>query len=571
MYRIRLASGAETTYHSIDEFAAALHGGTVTAEALIYHQRADRWLSVTNHPHYQIALSRGSTAAKSDGAKRQVISAVRPATEVPATRIAPKPEVPPSVARPAAEAPRKLTIPTPKKPESGPLRAHENVLEGVVVTRPETPRTTVLPVRSIEPSAARPPVKAVEPKVPDLGEGLDLVEDDAAVTPASRPSMATPQVDKLLEMLAPEAVPAPAMTAAPDKPEVELLDLGAPLAKPAAPVQVEQPQADLLPVPTPTVSKQAQSHGKSLTMIGLGAAAVIALGAVLFFWKPWSSKALPEGTDIASTTLPRTEAFGGSSANPAAPTTAEITGSPLPSGGQPVDSSGRQARQADSAPAIVRVAAPRNIKISAPTTNLIATNDRSGLNISATELIRHYNVAYTEARSDLELRMLQIGFTQIFLRSRLTSSSGVQDTRRLIASATSALRQYRSQETQIERSYQDTIGGAGRNLGWSARELATWNMRPDQKESAETLRLTNLMLSQMDSLFSLLAEQEGKYHISGESIAFENAESARQYAALRVWLNQQADKYAGTGDALPATLRQVVKAIGATRLPQERR
>jgi hypothetical protein len=569
MYRIRLASGAETTYHSIDEFAAALHGGTVTAEALIYHQRADRWLSVTNHPHYQIALSRTPGAPRSDGSKRQVISAIRSATEVPATRVAPKIEAPPPVARPAAEPPRKLTIPTPKKPESGPLRAQENVLEGVVVTRPEPPKTTVLPVRSVEPPAAKPPVKAAEPRVPDLGEGLDLVEDVVDDTPASRPSMATPQVDKLLEMLAPEAVAAPAKPDAPSTPEVELLDLNAPLPKAAAPVLVEQPQAVSQSAPVPATPVRAR-EGKNFTMIGLAAAAVVAVGAVLFLWKPWSSKALPEGTDIASTTLPRTEAFGGSTSNPA-PTTAEITGSPLPAGGRSVDSSGNQSGRVDGDPEIVRVRAPRNIGISVPAANLIATNAGSSLSISASELIQHYNVAYTEARSDLELRMLQIGFTQIFLRSRLTSKSGVQDTRRLVASATSALRQYRSQEIQIERSYQDTIGGAGRNLGWSARDLAAWNMKPDQKESGETLRLTNLMLSQMDSTFSLLTEQEGKFRISGENISFEDPDAARQYSALRVWLNQQADKYAGSGDALPATLRQVVKAIGSTRLPQERR
>jgi hypothetical protein len=96
-------------------------------------------------------------------------------------------------------------------------------------------------------------------------------------------------------------------------------------------------------------------------------------------------------------------------------------------------------------------------------------------------------------------------------------------------------------------------------------------VKTGQKESGENLRLTNLMLSQLDSTFSLLAEQEGKYQLSGDAIRFESADAARQYGALRVWLNQQADKYAGSSDALPATLRQVVKAVGSSRLPQERR
>jgi hypothetical protein len=569
MYRIRLASGAEETYHSMEEFAAALHSGTVTSEALIYHQRADRWLTVTNHPHYQIALSRAPGAAKTDGSKRQVISAVRPAGEVPPTRVAPKPEASP-VGRPAAEvAPRKLTIPTPRKPESSALRAQENVLEGVVVPpRPEAPRTTVLPLRS-GPSAA--PVKAAvtapEPKVPDLGEGLDLVEDDSAKAEPKRPSVATPQVDKLLEMLAPEPIPAPAKPA-PVVRDVELLDLGAPLSKVAS--SVPGPVIEVLAQPEPVaaitpVRSRSRKHSK---VVPIAAAAVLVIGTVMFLWKPWSSKGLPEGTEIASTTLPRTDAFGGSSASPPpAPTTAEISGTPAPA----ADSSRNAAKPNETDPAIVRVAAPRSIKVAVPTPNLLASSGGSHLSISASELIQHYNVAYTEARSELELRMLQIGFTQIFLKSRLGSSSGVQDTRRLIASATAALRQYRNDESRIERGYQDTIGVAGRNLGWTPRDLSVWNMKAGQKESAETLRLTNVMLGQMDSVFSLLAEQEGRFHVSGESISFENSEATRQYGALRVWLNQQADKYAGSGDALSATLRQVVKAIGSTRLPQERR
>jgi hypothetical protein len=531
MYRIRLASGAETTYQSMDEFVSALQGGEVTAEAVIYHQRADRWLSITNHPHYQIALSRvSSSVARPDASKRQVVSAVRPSGEVPATRVAPRPEVQPA----AAQATK--------------------------------PKTTVLPIRSAGPYTAKPPVKTVEPVVPDLGAGLDLVEDVPETPVAKRPSTATPQVDKLLEMLEPAQPPVAATAAIHQLEPVELLDLSAPL--PQALVQTHQPAPHHHPATVVSHNSHARS-GKNTKILGLAAAAMVAIAAVMFAWKPWAS-ALPEGTDIASTTLPRTEAFGGSTGSPA-PTTAQISGSETANPAAAVDTAKTPAKPVDSAPAIVRVAAPRNLNIAVPTANLIASNGGSGLNISAGTLIQHYNEAYTDARSELELRMLQIGFTQIFLRSRLTTAAGVEDTRRLIASATSALRQYRNQETQIERSYQDTIGTGGRNLGWTPRDLGTWNMKQGQKESGETLRLTNLMLNQMDSTFSLLSEQEGKYSVSGESITFEDSEAARQYGALRSWLNQQADKYAGSGDALPATLRQVVKAMGASRLPQERR
>ena len=568
MYRIRLASGAETTYHSMEEFAAALQDGAVTADAVIYHQRADRWLAVTNHPHYQIALSRPSSAVSAaDASKRQVISAVRPAGEVPATRVSPRTEVPPTAARAQIhqvvaqleaqselKAPRKLAIPQPAAKTGN---GHAN---GTGAGQ----KTSVLPLRT--------PVKlpvAAESNIPDLGEGLDLVEEISPAVPAAvRPSTATPQVDKLLEMLDPMAhVAPPAKAPVRHQPEVELIDLNAPLRH----------KAPILEIAAPAQHQHEHHHApvtyrrkKSPKMIGLAVAAVLVMGIAVVLWKPWSGAGgLPEGSEIASTTLPRTEAFGGSTSGPAP--TAQNNGTESPAAAAPVDSTRVPAKPVDSAPSIVRVAAPRNIGVSISTTNLVATGGPSRLSIGAGVLIQHYNAAYTEARSELELRMLQIGFTQIFLRSRLSTGAGVQDTRRLIASASTALRQYRSQETQIERAYQDTVGAAGRNLAWTPRDLGSWNTKAGLKESGETLRLTNLMLSQMDSTFSLLAEQEGKFQVSGDAISFENPEAGRQYGALRVWLNQQADKYAGTGDALPATLRQVVKAIGSTRLPQERR
>lgn len=597
MYRIRLATGAETTYHSIDELTAALQDGTVTAEAVIYHQRADRWLTITNHPHYQIALSRAATGGsatatqspaaasasppKEDGSKRQVISAVRPLQKpVPQTRVAPRTVTAPSPVR------TQLNIPAPKKAEAEPvLRAQENVLEGVVIDRPKTApnsngngnveadkKTAALPVRSAP--VAKPVTPSPVPRVPDLDDGLDLVDDIVIERPAApRATAATPQVDKLLEMLDPAPVPAPPVKPVRALDDVEVIDLNAPIPIHPEPLAratavAPSPPARHQPSPTPIeVSPRAPQSRGNFKMFGLAAGAVLVIGAVLFLWKPWASRGVAqEAETVASAELPRTEAFGGSTANPA-PTTSQISGT------QPTPASNTQpAGPVDSAPSIVRVAAPRNLrKVPLPTANLIAANSSTLANINASTLIQHYNAAYTDARSELELRMLQIGFTQIFLRSRLANKSGVQDTRRLITSANGALREYRSQETQIERAYGDTIGVAGRNLDWTPRDLGSWNAKPSQKEAAETLRLTNLMLSQMDSTFSLLAEQEGKYQISGEAITFQNSEAARQYGALRVWLNQQADKYSGSGDALPATLRQVVKAIGATRLPQERR
>jgi len=593
MYRIKLASGKERVYQSIDELTSAVQGGEVNAEALIYHQRADRWLSVANHPHYQIATSRAQAQkhqSSADSSRRQVVNAVRPSN----SSIKVDPNMPGTVPRsqllevvaeiekkhdtPAQPA-KRVSIPTIKRPEEkATISAYENMLDGVDIAMPPKAQTTVLPVRNAPPAAPTPkptPAPAPAPtrgKVPDLGEGLDLLEPDEAVPakPARKSGIATPDVDKLLSLLEPEAVVAPLKVTRPPKAEpqpvadfkgIEFLDLAADHVK-----QINDLAPEPHPVAAPAIQHQphvVKKRGNKMPMM-MGVAAVLVLGLGLLFWHPWNAQAANQPTQtLAAAPTPRTDAFGGSSS-----VDTVVSSSPT---GQPArDSAVSSAR--DSAPAIVRVAAPRiSMKAPLPSDLSAMSLNPVATQIPAATLIQHYSTGYSDARGEMEIRMLQIGFTQVFLKSRMASASGVQDTRRLIAGASSALRQYRSQEQRIERAYQDTVGATGRTLGWTPRDLGAWNIRPSNKETTENARLTNLMLSQMDAVFALLQEQDGKYTMSGENIVFQSADAARQYGTLRAWINQQADTYAGTGDAaLPATLRQVIKGIGTSRLPQER-
>ena len=63
MYRIRLATGREQVYPSIQELTAGVQRGEVTAEAEIYHQRTERWLSIERHPPFRQPLE-GGTATR---------------------------------------------------------------------------------------------------------------------------------------------------------------------------------------------------------------------------------------------------------------------------------------------------------------------------------------------------------------------------------------------------------------------------------------------------------------------------------------------------------------------------
>ena len=61
MYRIRRSNGREVTLASLDELAAAIAANTVTPDAEIHHQRADRWLPIASHPHFRLASDRART------------------------------------------------------------------------------------------------------------------------------------------------------------------------------------------------------------------------------------------------------------------------------------------------------------------------------------------------------------------------------------------------------------------------------------------------------------------------------------------------------------------------------
>ncbi|HXE57962.1 MAG TPA: hypothetical protein VNK43_08170, partial [Gemmatimonadales bacterium] len=61
MYQIRLASGEETVFQSIDELTIGVRSGIVTADALILHKKTGQWLPIARHPHFQIALANART------------------------------------------------------------------------------------------------------------------------------------------------------------------------------------------------------------------------------------------------------------------------------------------------------------------------------------------------------------------------------------------------------------------------------------------------------------------------------------------------------------------------------
>ncbi len=60
MFRVRLASGEEAVYRSVDELVLGIQSGTLTSGAEIFHGKAQTWLPIANHPEFELAVERAA-------------------------------------------------------------------------------------------------------------------------------------------------------------------------------------------------------------------------------------------------------------------------------------------------------------------------------------------------------------------------------------------------------------------------------------------------------------------------------------------------------------------------------
>ncbi len=162
MYLIRLASGEERTFATIEELAAAVQSGEVERDAAIFHRRTKQWLPLEHHPYFTFATGEYKAPSAPD----------RPETRSPPGDEAPAPAslldeeerltstpsnvaplrpgppaapraAPPPVNEPIAPTPLRMGRTEPRPPE--PAR------------RPESrPRIETAPQRSEAPAGTRP-------------------------------------------------------------------------------------------------------------------------------------------------------------------------------------------------------------------------------------------------------------------------------------------------------------------------------------------------------------------------------------------------------------------------------
>jgi len=103
MYLIRLPSGREASFETLQELVGAIQRGDVQRDAVIFHHRTNQWLPIERHPHFQD-------------------SSLGAAADPPPEPVAPTPLAGPAAARLETRAPLPAAAAPPgREPHASPL------------------------------------------------------------------------------------------------------------------------------------------------------------------------------------------------------------------------------------------------------------------------------------------------------------------------------------------------------------------------------------------------------------------------------------------------------------------
>ncbi len=270
MYRIRLHSGEQAVFKTVEELAAAVSSGVVSPTAEVFHKAANRWLPINTHPDYR-ALVTGKRPALPDSAPAE------PSTQrhTPETRKSDAADLSGLELLPAQPEP--LAPAAVSTPPSGPAVVPATIpMAGIPLTGPVTPsgpqpavdlidltaqsEQETLPALAPMADQRRQPIALVAilagAIVTAAAMAADLMSSPARPAPAPVASRtasdsiraATAALDPAIGRPAhPPAGPGPVASTAGGKPPVS----------PTAPKQatVARPRVDTVPVTFPAPSK----------------------------------------------------------------------------------------------------------------------------------------------------------------------------------------------------------------------------------------------------------------------------------------------------------------------------
>ena len=608
MYRIRLRSGEEAVYQTIHDLTAGVQSGAVTPDASIYHARAEKWLPINMHPHFQLAAG---TRQSHNGqtVPRPRLGASPPGARGPAT--GPRPAVQVETGdRLTASGPRAAVPapapPSPAKPQ--PIQRASGLVDPAEIQLPPEPKLTAsgqraaitlgsaveVPVEAAVPTTApQAPLvartKTKELQFLELGPPPTLPPPPArtreALVPPSQPPLLVPEV----------APPPPIAPKAPEKVigflnPIEMLDpagahpRSAPGSEPGSHVlDLPYDQSERRPPRASGAVPRSKWNRRPALAAALAGVALLGTVATLAAWQPWRRVTRSETT---APTAPRPVPTAPTDPTATAPQVAAVaTPAPprpgaVPPSGPPAPQPAPQVQTDTSPKALPAVlpAAPQvdvgAMPLDVKGVALVASTGTAagaGATVSLGELAKRYGEAYAKAQARLEQRVSPLRFADLFGPGRLAEAGRLVEARRSVSQASSAISQYLAGTAAIERAYEDTVLLRGRQQKVTPEELRAWAARGSQQDSKETTQLTELMLKQIDNALSLLVVQHGKYEFDSESITFKDPQAAKDYAALRTWIMSQRDTWARTPEAaLSAPVKLLLNAIGKKGLPQEK-
>jgi hypothetical protein len=585
MYRIRLVTGKEQVYPSIQELTAGVQRGEVTADAEIYHQRSDRWLSIESHPHYRMAVE-GGTATRTSRLKF-----TRPSSPTSTPRVLPTPVAQKPDQGDLEELNRLLVLldplPTPAQraepePPPAPATPELTLVRPDPVDAPEVSEDsepvfgTMLRLEDLEsaPDAndadpTEPPFSTIEPVAEraeelapsDLGLPVEIHLDEIPVVAESEPVA--------VEMAEPQAIDAELPVEDPVADDLEPVVVAATAALEPT---VEQEVAAIAPTYMDDQAVPTTPMRKLRPMLFVAAAALIA--AVIFAFTSGGDDSDQGMVTLASATAPAAAATPAPA--PVAPLDS-ATATPAPSVGFPVATPTTRPEAAGAPSALSRDSVRADgILPSAPTIDLPSEGTEAlsagtaPAHVSSdggAALAKGYAASYGILGREFSAQMDRAGLVRLFSQTQLTTNDGLAGARRALDAATSAVRQYHVMEGVIEKAYQDSA----RTLERSGESLRDWLTHPSLKESKEAADEGTRLLGQIDAVFALLQAKSGRYQVTGSTVHFDDADAGARYAELQGWITRRLEHWSGQPtSSVPTTVKPILEGIGLTRLPVSR-
>ena len=518
MYRIRSASGIETSFNSLEEFIAAVQRGGVSSSDQIYHSRAERWLDIKSHPHYRLALENAPSRERS--------SSPQAGSSHGRTQVMAKPML-------QREASPSLVEDGFMVMSSG-LDSPVRTAGGIRATA-ETPE----PLASPKPrDAVRVMPRVVAPTAPSPAPTAPVMREQAV--------MAGPI---LMEEPKPQAAPAPAPEPKAVSPIVTPSVVAEPLVAPVAEVrQAEQPDA------WTSSSPEAPGRGSPRAFLVGGAIAVVLVSAALLVWRPWNGDSMEA---IAAQTVPEAGATAPDTVLQefAAAVVAAAASQPL----APVKPA------APVEPQVLPAVRPDiGAEMALPTPEVTfddASRASAVVALSPSELAHRVSAAEAQARAELDRKLG--GSTDLFTAARLTTLDGVRGSRASWVASGDAIRSYRATIARLESAYGDSLLQSQRAQKWPASEMRAWSARPSYAEPAEVSQIADLMVDQVSEGLDLLAATSGQYQIKNGRIQFTAASNAARYGVIQNWVSNRRQQWSAMPvSTRPATITLLLKALG---------